>query len=154
MLLDRVHNGADFERLFLGSSYQDYREPLHVNELSSREHCFRRVEANQHLVNCNPSRPKTKYGREFLQSISLHLPHSRKQLKLFIATGFQLDKMWCIDFFVKYEGKRITVDLTVTKGGKEDPFADHVLTLDDLKKGRHIGLGAEIAEQFKLRKVA
>ncbi len=92
----------------------------------------------------DPKRPHAPFLREMYDCIAPSLRKGRHYLRVFIAIKTPLDYWHGVDFFFEYEGKVVTVDITL-KPRKDFYKADILITLNDIQSNAHHRKAQEIA---------
>ncbi len=149
----RPHRGSILEVKFVGWSHLEPKEERHYGEKSSFENCVLRVENYLEKIGYDTRRPPSPYARDFLYTVS-HYMHRPRDLHFIPSVGFQLDWMWGVDFLLRYQEEKTSVDITKSKEGKPNPKADFVLTLDAINKKNYHEIASGIALRLELAKAA
>ena len=161
MYIKSVGNGQDFQtELLLGidkieeqvssekSGKNDYKK-VHRPEYLPFSKSVLLVKRNQergHKSRC----PRTPFLKAMYNCIAPMLRKGRSKLRVFVALGSSLDIFHGVDCFFDYEGKIVTVDVTISSW-KERYKADVLITLEDIQRNEHYRKARFIAQLLQTR---
>ena len=95
-----------------------------------------------------PRHPQAPFLREMFNCIAPQLRKGRHLLRIFISIDTPLDYWHGVDFFIEYEGRIVTVDVTVRES-KDFYKADILITRSEVLRNIHREKAREIARRLR-----
>lgn len=155
MDIGEISSGYDFEKKVLGvSSIEASSKVTHFFKRRTKfKKAVRIVKDIQNILEWDPRNPSTEIARIIYKVICSSMGKHSHEIYFYSALGTVLDYRYGTDCFFSFEigGKEaiVTVDLSLKR--KNDPKADIVLVIDDVRDDRFYQIAREITKKLLAR---